>query len=192
MTNTKYPDGWYRVTSPDDKLNNVFRIKDGRIVHTATLLEHYEKYGNKIERVAITPFTQIVEGTRVHMVLAAGPYGDTVYIAGVYSGRDAAMQKVKELDLKHGRGHATLVSERVQDEYVEPEKPRYDTYEVLARIDGFHNKWQAGIVVGDAHITSYNTLQATDRAAYRIFVRATSMDEAIALAKGVFKDHIGA
>lgn len=190
MGDTKYPDGWYRVTYPAAG-EFIFESANGFIRGSPIKMENIEDEASEVERVAVIPFTQIVEGVMVHAVLGQGPYGENAYIAGVYLDREDALQKIGELDRKYGRGYTRVVSERVQGEYVSPDKPKYSTYEVMVLIDSWRNAWTATVVIQDAHITNYNILQPTDRTAYRIFVRATSVDEAIALAKGVFKDHIG-
>jgi len=186
MDKSKYEDGLYRVTFADGDYR-VFDIADDKIRFSATPLDYYDKNGNKIEKIQLMP-----ESLRVHIVLAHGPYSDSSYIAGVYFDRGNAFSHVNDLERKNGRGTATLVSERVQTEYQWPAKPKVSTYEVKARIDAWTNAWEANFFPLDDKIGGFNILSPIDRGTYRVYVRATSVDDAIAQGKAIFVKHITA
>ena len=182
---TKYADGWYEVRSTDDKFHNVFRIVDGRVEHTATTLEFYEK-----KNYAITPIHLVGQQQTLYAVVVSPPYDDKEdlgYIAGTYTSEEDARSTARDLNNKLGRGHATVVYTHLSDKYTSPEPVYYD-YRVTARIQGFVNQWSAQRAAG---AVTYNMLHPAGEGRYRIEVRARNEKEAIAEAKAVFKLHIG-
>ena len=190
MANSKYLDGWYKVT-PIGRDELVFRCVDGRVGGIGLPMESFESHASKIEMVELVPITRLPEDGKVHIVLCQGPYADVADIVGVYFNKEDAVQNVNELDRKYGRGYTVLISRPVLQEYVGPPKPQSHTYEVRATIEAWANDWQAG-EVSDDKMKGQSGIQRLDRGVYRIYVRAIDEADAIAQGKALFVAHINA